>query len=76
MRADDRQRRHREAGVVDHWDVSADGTVYTFPPAAERYLHDGTKSISRSSLERAVAPDSKNAQIAAVRPIAKIERIR
>ena len=52
-------------GLAKSWDVSEDGTVYTFHLHAGVTFHDGTTMDAEDvkfSLDRARAPDSTNAQ--------------
>ena len=52
-------------GLATSWDVSADGTVYTFKLADGVSFHDGTSMDAddvKFSLDRARAEDSTNAQ--------------
>ena len=52
-------------GLAQSWEISADGTVYTFNLAAGVTFHDGTTMDAEDvkfSLDRARAEDSTNAQ--------------
>ena len=62
--------------LAESWQISADNLVYTFKLKSGVTFHDGTPFTSadvKYSLERAVAPDSKNAQKWIFTPIASIE---
>ncbi|TBW36280.1 ABC transporter substrate-binding protein [Siculibacillus lacustris] len=62
--------------LAEGWDVAADGTVFTFHLRDGAIFHDGTPVTAddvRFSFERAVAPDSKNAQKWIFAPIAAID---
>ncbi len=53
------------AGLAEKWDISEDGTVYTFHLRSGVKYHDGTAFDAEDvkfSLDRARAEDSKNAQ--------------
>ncbi len=71
----DRNAEIRPA-LAESWTVSADGMVYGFKLRQGVRFHDGTEFDSadvKYSLERAMAPDSRNAQKWIFAPIAKIE---
>ncbi len=60
------------------WEVSADGTVYTFHLAEGVTFHDGAAMTAQDvvfSLDRARAPDSKNAQKSLFAGIEKVEAV-
>ena len=62
--------------LAESWTVSADGLTYTFKLRPNARFHDGTPFSARDvkfSFERAVAPDSTNAQRWIFTPIAGIE---
>lgn len=62
--------------LAESWTVSDDGLVYTFKLHEGVTFHDGTTFDSGDvmfSLERAMAPDSVNAQKGLFEPIAKVE---
>ena len=75
--------RIRESGDVapalaESWEISADGLTYTFSLRRDVRFHDGSAFDAedvRFSLERALAPDSTNAQRALLSPIDRIEVI-
>ena len=53
------------AGLAESWDISSDGTVYTFNLRSGVKFHDGTSMDANDvkfSLDRARAEDSTNAQ--------------
>ena len=53
------------AGLAESWDISGDGTIYTFKLRSGVKFHDGTSmdaSDVKFSLDRARAEDSTNAQ--------------
>ena len=61
--------------LAKSWDISEDGLVYTFHLHSGVTFHDGTKMTAddvRFSLERAMAPDSTNAQKALFADIADV----
>ena len=72
--------RYRSDGSIapalaESWDVSADGTVYTFRLRAGVKFHDGTDMTAEDvkfSLDRARAEDSTNAQKALFAGIAEV----
>ena len=62
--------------LADSWTLSPDGLVYTFKLHPGVKFHDGAAfdcSVVKFSYERAVAPDSTNAQKGYFEPIAKTE---
>lgn len=62
--------------LAESWTISPDGLTYTFKLRSNAKFHDGTPfdcSIVKFSYERAVAPDSTNAQKGLFEPIAKTE---
>ena len=62
--------------LAESWTVSKDGLVYTFRLIAGVKFHDGKPfdcSVVKFSWERAMAPDSTNAQKGLFEPISKIE---
>ena len=62
--------------LAKSWTVSEDGLTYTFKLNEGVKFHDGTPfdcSVAKFSYERAVAPDSTNAQKGLFEPIAKTE---
>ena len=62
--------------LAENWTVSKDGLTYTFRLIAGVKFHDGKPfdcSVVKFSYERAMAPDSTNAQKGLFAPIAKIE---
>jgi peptide/nickel transport system substrate-binding protein len=62
--------------LAQSWTVSPDGKVYTFKLTDKAKFHDGAPfdcSVVKFSYERAVAPDSTNAQKALFAPIEKTE---
>ncbi|MBN9468315.1 MAG: ABC transporter substrate-binding protein [Bosea sp.] len=62
--------------LAESWTVSADGLTYTFKLRPNARFHDGTPFSARDvkfSFERAVAPDSTNAQRWIFTQIAAIE---
>lgn len=64
--------------LAESWTVSADGLTYTFKLRPNARFHDGTPFSARDvkfSFERAVAPDSTNAQRWIFTPIAGIEAL-
>ncbi|SMX31848.1 ABC transporter substrate-binding protein [Actibacterium lipolyticum] len=65
-------------GLATSWDISDDGTVYTFHLAEGVTFHDGTTMDAddvKFSLERATAEDSTNAQKALFTGIASVEAV-
>ena len=64
--------------LAESWTVSADGLTYSFKLRPNARFHDGTPFSARDvkfSFERAVAPDSTNAQRWIFTPIAGIEAL-
>lgn len=64
--------------LAESWDISADGLTYVFRLRRDVRFHDGTTFGAedvRFSLDRALAPDSTNAQKALLSPISRIEVI-
>ncbi len=62
--------------LAESWDVAADGLTYVFHLRRGVRFHDGTAFDAddvRFSLERALAPDSTNAQKALLSPIDTVE---
>jgi len=62
--------------LAESWTVSGDGLTYTFKLRDNARFHDGTPFSARDvkfSFERAVAPDSTNAQRWIFTPIASVE---
>lgn len=70
------RRGEVQPALAASWTLSDDGLVYTFKLHDGVKFHDGTafdSADARFSLERAMAPDSVNAQKALFEPIAKVE---
>jgi peptide/nickel transport system substrate-binding protein len=66
------------AGLAEAWDISDDGTVYTFTLRSGVKFHDGTDLDASDvvfSLDRARAEDSVNAQKALFANIASVEAV-
>jgi peptide/nickel transport system substrate-binding protein len=64
--------------LAESWTVSADGLTYTFTLRAGVTFHDGqplTSEVVKFSLERATAPDSRNAQRWIFEPIERVEAV-
>ena len=65
-----------QPALASHWTVSPDGLVYTFALVPNAKFHDGAAfdcSVVKFSYDRALAPDSTNAQKGLFEPIAKTE---
>jgi len=65
-----------QPGLAESWSISKDGLVYTFKLIRGVKFHDGATfdcSNVKFSYERAVAPESTNAQKQLFEPIAKTE---
>lgn len=63
-------------GLAENWTIADDGLAYTFRLREGVTFHDGTSFDSadvKFSLERAMAPDSVNAQKGLFEPIASVE---
>jgi peptide/nickel transport system substrate-binding protein len=70
------ERGEVEPALAQGWSVSDDGLTYNFQLQENVTFHDGTGFDSadvKFTLERAMAPDSVNAQKALFEPIATIE---
>src|SRR5690554_354902 len=75
--------RISESGAVmpalaESWDVAADGMSYVFHLRHGVQFHDGSEFDAQDvkfSLQRAIAPDSSNAQKALLEPISRVEVI-
>ncbi|MBM7066380.1 ABC transporter substrate-binding protein [Actibacterium sp. 188UL27-1] len=64
-----------QPGLAESWEISADGTVYTFTLREGVTFHDGTSMDAEDvqfSLDRARAEDSTNAQKALFEGIAEV----
>ena len=64
--------------LAESWEISADGLSYVFRLRRDVRFHDGTPFHAedvRFSLERALAPDSSNAQKQLLSAIARVEVI-
>jgi len=64
-----------QPALAESWTISPDGLTYTFKLIAGVKFHDGTSfdcSIVKFSYERAMAPDSVNAQKQLFEPIASV----
>ena len=67
------QRGEVQPALAESWSVSDDGLVYTFKLHGGVKFHDGTafdSADAKFSLDRAMGPDSVNAQKALFEPIA------
>jgi peptide/nickel transport system substrate-binding protein len=65
-----------QPGLAQSWTISPDGLTYRFALRPGVSFHDGTNfdaSIVKFTLERALAPDSTNAQKPLFAPIERIE---
>ena len=63
-------------GLAESWEVSADGLVYTFRLRRDVRFHDGSAFDARDarfSLDRALAPESTNAQKALLDAIERVD---
>lgn len=75
--------RISESGAVapalaESWDIAADGMSYVFHLRHGVHFHDGSEFDAQDvkfSLERAIAPDSSNAQKALLAPISQVDVI-
>jgi len=64
--------------LAESWEVAADGMSYVFHLRHGVHFHDGSVFDAQDvkfSLERAIAPDSSNAQKALLAPISKVDVI-